>query len=1075
LETGKRYFISALWKEGGGGDNCAVGWTGPSSPGPGSTITVIPGRYLQPFEWLWAYSPYPKVDSSDVATASVALAWKPGDYSVSHAVYLGTAYDDVLNATSSSHPNVQYTPCGPNNLTVGPLNTATVYYWRVDEVNNLHLDKLWKGEVWDFRTVGGAGGLLGAYYHSSGEDIPVNPWMTLVLTRIDPTVNFGWGDPGSPDPLVNVDDFACRWAGNVEVPKTGNYMFWTTTDDGARLWVDGQLLIDQWILQGDTEYNSVSVALTAGKLYEIQFEQFENGGGATARLAWSGPVTPKQIIPAMWLWPPMKASAPNPSDGAIDAAPVPTLSWTKGVKAARHNVYFGTSFNDVNNAANPNVLPGRGQQDPTIYNPGTLTMGGTYYWRIDEVNGVYLWPGDVWSFTVTDHILVDDFEDYNNISPHIIWENWIDGWGPTGPPSGNGTGSIVGYFDVNFIEVVLRHGGSQSMPMDYNNTIPPYYSEADHSFGTPQDLTAYGLKVLSLWFRGWPASPVGSFTQSGGTYTMTSNGADIWDLRYRNQGSSYHDEFHYAYQQVTGSTVTMVAKVESITQTDVWAKAGVMIRDSLDGGSPHAFMCITPGSGAAFQDRINAGAVSDNNAVAGVTAPEYVKIELDSSGIIKGWYSPDGVTWTPVGTGLGLPLSISLTPPFYVGLAVTSHNANGICMAKFSNVSVTGGSGAWSNQDIGIKTNTRQPLYVTLQDTGNATARVTHPDPCAIQSSTWKEWNILLSSFSGVNLMAIKKMTIGVGNRASPALDGTGTIYVDDIRLYVPRCMPLLRKPAADLDADCVVDYPDLGILADNWLIKNYNVTPSDPGTTGLTARYQFEGNLQDSAGSHHGDPCGSSPIYVAGKVGQAVSLDGSDDYIHVGPVGIDSNDARTIAGWAKAVTTFIPDWANVFGFTGTGTDLTNRSFGIDRRGGQMYYCIHVYGWEQNVAALDLDWHHLAATYDKTTMTIRWYAEGNFVGSAVRNLNTNDNVQMGKRGDMTSRFPGLLDEVRIYNRALSQGEVAWLAGKTTAFTQPLYVMLNPQDPAIDLNSDGAINLKDYAVYADTWLDELLWP
>jgi len=69
----------------------------------------------------------------------------------------------------------------------------------------------------------------------------------------------------------------------------------------------------------------------------------------------------------------------------------------------------------------------------------------------------------------------------------------------------------------------------------------------------------------------------------------------------------------------------------------------------------------------------------------------------------------------------------------------------------------------------------------------------------------------------------------------------------------------------------------------------------------------------------------------------------------------------------------------------------------------------------------------------------------------------------------------LLDEVRIYDEALSQTGIGWLAGKTTTYTQPLYLLLTPRDPAIDMNSDNTVDLKDYAVLVDMWLDELLWP
>jgi hypothetical protein len=411
----------------------------------------------------------------------------------------------------------------------------------------------------------------------------------------------------------------------------------------------------------------------------------------------------------------------------------------------------------------------------------------------------------------------------------------------------------------------------------------------------------------------------------------------------------------------------------------------------------------------------------------------------------------------------------------YIGLAVTSHNAAATTTARFTNVSITGGAGVWGHQDIGIKSNIAGPLYVALQDsTLSKTAVITHPDPNAVLNGTYQEWNIPLSSFTGINPAAIKKIIIGVGNRSSPTPGGAGTIYIDDIRVYRPRCFPGLIKPPADFDNSCIVDYPDIGILTDNWLIQDYQVTPSDPGTSGLAGWWKFEGNLLDSSGGGHtGDPCGATPAYTAGKVGQSLNLNGY--YVHVGSVGIDSNDARTVAGWAKASTTNIPDWTNVFGLTGAAE--ANRHFDIQRRGGgpPVYYCVHVHGWEDNLIPIDLDWHHLAATYDKTTITIKWYADGHLAGQEVRNLDTIGMMRIGRRGDNTNNFPGLVDEVRVYNRALSQGEVAYLAGKTTAFQQRLDLLLTPRDPAINLYNDGVIDLKDYAVIADTWLDELLWP
>ena len=103
------------------------------------------------------------------------------------------------------------------------------------------------------------------------------------------------------------------------------------------------------------------------------------------------------------------------------------------------------------------------------------------------------------------------------------------------------------------------------------------------------------------------------------------------------------------------------------------------------------------------------------------------------------------------------------------------------------------------------------------------------------------------------------------------------------------------------------------------------------------------------------------------------------------------------------------------------------------------------------------------------------YADGKRIGMQVAALNTADDrpFQIGIWSG--NYFDGLIDEVRLYDRALSQGEVAYLAGETTAFDQPIELLLTPQDANMDTNGDGAINFGDYANLVSTWLDEQLWP
>jgi len=121
------------------------------------------------------------------------------------------------------------------------------------------------------------------------------------------------------------------------------------------------------------------------------------------------------------------AYVPSPIDGAKDVSIGTSLGWTPGIYADKHDVYFGTNFNDVNNASrtdDPNgVLVGQ-NQDANSYDPGGLDYGKTCFWRVDEVNDTNIWKGDVWSFT-TEYLdsgyVLGDWED--NLDGWYVWDN----------------------------------------------------------------------------------------------------------------------------------------------------------------------------------------------------------------------------------------------------------------------------------------------------------------------------------------------------------------------------------------------------------------------------------------------------------------------------------------------------------------------------------------------------------------------------------------------------------------------------------------------------------------------------
>lgn len=288
----------------------------------------------------------------------------------------------------------------------------------------------------------------------------------------------------------------------------------------------------------------------------------------------------------------------------------------------------------------------------------------------------------------------------------------------------------------------------------------------------PRDWTENDVNTLSIWFRG---NLAGFAEGPAGTYTMTAAGTDIWETA---------DEFRFAYKQLSGAG-SITAQVLSVENTNAWAKAGVMIRETLDPGSKHAFMDITPGNGASFQVRNTTDGDSFQQPQVGITAPYWVKVERDAAGYFSGYHSADGVTWQQIQEAP--PVLISMSQNVYIGLAVTSHSAGVTCKAEFSNVQITGAvsPAMWTHQAIGAPMPSNEPetMYVAL----NGNALVYHENPNAAQIDTWTQWNIDLQEFAdqGVNLTSVNTIAIGLGDKKNPQTGGSGTMYFDDIQVIL--------------------------------------------------------------------------------------------------------------------------------------------------------------------------------------------------------------------------------------------------------------------------------------------------
>jgi hypothetical protein len=199
-----------------------------------------------------------------------------------------------------------------------------------------------------------------------------------------------------------------------------------------------------------------------------------------------------------------KPSPDNRSTVDVEKAKL-GLSWSAGDTATQHDVYFGTNQATVAGAtASDTTGIYRGRKAVASYTPTeALACGsGPYYWRVDEVKADgTISAGAVWSFSVANYLVVDDFEAYNDLDEKDAGSNriylaWIDGYGTTT------NGAVVGNMNPPFAETrrAYVHGGSQAMPLAYDNNRKS--SQATRTLTAGKDWTRESVANLSLWFRG---------------------------------------------------------------------------------------------------------------------------------------------------------------------------------------------------------------------------------------------------------------------------------------------------------------------------------------------------------------------------------------------------------------------------------------------------------------------------------------------------------------------------------------------------------------------------------------------
>ena len=369
----------------------------------------------------------------------VNLSWRPGDYAVSHDIYIGNNFDDVNTGDESTfhgnHTDAFIVAGFPGFPFPDGLIPGTTYYWRIDEVNEADPNSPWKGDVWSF--------------------------------SIPPKTTY------FPDPADGAESISM----DVELSWTPGY--------GAKLHTVyfGETFeeVDNatgGLPQGTTDFTPGTLKMAKTYYWRVdEFDIAETHKGNVWSFTTEGGV-----------------GSPNPAKGAVDVTQTPVLTWAPGL-GATHEILFGTDASALEKKASGNL-------DSENYDPGQLEWDTTYYWRIDEANNANAdspWTGPLWSFTTANFLIIDDMESYNEIQEatggsNRIYLAWVDGFDD---PS---NGSQTGHLDPPFYEESIVHGGNKSMPLYYDNAVGK--SEATLTLAANRDWTVNAVNRLTIWFRG---------------------------------------------------------------------------------------------------------------------------------------------------------------------------------------------------------------------------------------------------------------------------------------------------------------------------------------------------------------------------------------------------------------------------------------------------------------------------------------------------------------------------------------------------------------------------------------------
>ncbi len=460
-----------------------------------------------------ALDPDPSDGETDVRRLPV-LSWTPGKFAAptnGHKVYFSESFNDVNDSIGGVTQDANsYTP--PQRL-----DFNTTYYWRVDEVNAPPDSTVFEGDVWSFTTEPIA-------YPIAGENITATASSTG-QEGMDPenTIN---GLGLDADDLHSVEPAGMWLSGDepnawieYELDKVYKlYEMWVWNSNGMMESFLGFGFKDVTIeySTNGTEYTTLGTThefVRAPGADDYAHNTTVDFGGAPAKYVrltpnsnWGGMLDQYGLSEVRFFYIPVLAREPSPDSDTTDVAVDITLGFRAGRGADKHDVYLSSDEQTVIDGNVPVTTV-----TETSYGPLSLDLGTTYYWKINEVNDAETpttWQGDIWNFTTSDSLVMEDFESYNDIpvgeeGSNLVYSMWIDGYlNPTT------NGSTIGYVEAYqpSMETDTVHDGDQSVPFSYDNSTAGYSEAAVNiaNLAIGENWTLHGIESLSLWFYGDP-------------------------------------------------------------------------------------------------------------------------------------------------------------------------------------------------------------------------------------------------------------------------------------------------------------------------------------------------------------------------------------------------------------------------------------------------------------------------------------------------------------------------------------------------------------------------------------------